>query len=177
MTKFENHLWYVGPELVPLSLFSSSMSSHMKLSTVCVKHMIQKYSGMSEVWKQTSHVIYPQQNSVTSILLVLTLTSSCHHIHSPHKWSTSVVFQQAQSIVCSLTVINDTAECSVALMSQFNQSITKNEAEMRTLLQVVADTEDGCRTPASRRKPLVFNHTEMWPASIWISDSADINLI
>ena len=30
MTKFENHLWYVGPELVPLSLFSSSLSTHMK---------------------------------------------------------------------------------------------------------------------------------------------------
>ena len=63
------------------------------LSTVCVKHMIQKYSGMSEVWKQTSHVIYPQQSWLTlltvhpylpSILLVLTMTSSCHEIHSPH---------------------------------------------------------------------------------------------
>jgi len=60
------------------------------------------------------------------------------------------VFQQAQSIVCSLTVISDAAERSIALMSQFNQSITKNEAEMQTLLQDVADTEDGCRTPASR---------------------------
>jgi len=51
------------------------------------------------------------------------------------------VFQHAQSMVCSLTVINDAAERSVALMSQFNQSITgtKNEAEMQTLLHVVAD--------------------------------------
>ena len=49
------------------------------------------------------------------------------------------MFQQAQLIVCSLTVISDAAELSMALMSQFNQSITKNEAEMQTLLQVVAD--------------------------------------
>jgi len=68
----------------------------------------------------------------------------------PHTWCTSAVFQQAQSIICSLTVISDAAEHSIALMSQFNLSITKNEAEMQTLLQVVADTEDGCRTPASR---------------------------
>jgi len=63
------------------------------LSTVCVKHMIKKYSGMSEVWKQTSHVIYPQHSWVTlltvhpylpSILLVLTMTSSCHEIHEVH---------------------------------------------------------------------------------------------
>jgi len=91
-------------------------------STVCVKLMIQKYSGMLEVWKQTSHMIYPQQSWVTlltahpylpSILLVLTITSCCHEIHNPHTWSTSAVFQQAQSIVCSLTVISDAAERSI----------------------------------------------------------------
>jgi len=41
------------------------------------------------------------------------------------------VFQQAQSIVCSLTVIIDAAERLIALMSQFNQSITKNEVVYR----------------------------------------------
>jgi len=118
------------------------------LSTVCVKHVIQKYSGMSEVWKQTSHMIYPQQSWVTlltvhpylpSILLVFTMTSSCHEIHSPHTYSTSALFQQAQSIVCSLIVISVAAELLIALMSQFNQSNVMNEAEMQTLLQVVAD--------------------------------------
>jgi len=49
------------------------------------------------------------------------------------------VFQQAQSIICSLIVISDAAELSIALMSQFNQSNIENEAEMQTLLQVVAD--------------------------------------
>ena len=41
MTKFENHLSYVGPELVPLSLFSSSLSTHMKCNIV--DHMHQTY--------------------------------------------------------------------------------------------------------------------------------------
>jgi len=59
----------------------------------------------------------------------------------PHTWSISAVFQQAQSTVCSLTVVSDAAERSIALMLQFNQSITKNEAEMQTLLQVVADLQ------------------------------------
>jgi len=162
MTKFENHLWYVGPELVSLCFPAVCQRIwNATLSTVCIKHMIRKYSGMSEVWKQTSHVIYPQQSWVTlltvhpympSILLVLTLTSSCQEIHSPHTWSTSAVFQQAQSIVCSLTVINDAAKRSVALMSQFNQSITKNEAEMQTLLQVAADHRR--RLPDTRKSTL-----------------------
>ena len=34
MTKFENHLSYVGPKLVPLSLFSSSLSMHIKCNIV-----------------------------------------------------------------------------------------------------------------------------------------------
>jgi len=74
-----------------------------------------------------------------SILLVFTMTSSCHEIHSPHTYSTSALFQQAQSIVCSLIVISVAAELLIALMSQFNQSNVMNEAEMQTLLQVVAD--------------------------------------
>jgi len=70
----------------------------------------------------------------------------------PHTWSTSAVFQQAQSTVCSLTVISDAAELSMALMSQFNQSITKNEAEMQTLLQVVANHRR--RLPVTRKSTL-----------------------
>ena len=49
------------------------------------------------------------------------------------------MFQQAQSIISSLTVISDADERSIAPMPHFNQSITKNEAQMQTLLQVVAD--------------------------------------
>jgi len=140
-------------------VYQQFVNAHeMQHTTVCVKHMIQKYSAMSEVWKQTSHVIYPQHSWVTlltvhpylpSVLLALTLTSSCHEIHSPHTWSTSAV---AQSIVCSLTVISDAAERSIALMSQFNQSITKNEVEMQTLLQVVADHRR--RLPDTRKLTL-----------------------
>jgi len=38
MTKFEKHLSYVGPKLVPLSLFSSSLSMHMKCNIVYRMH-------------------------------------------------------------------------------------------------------------------------------------------
>jgi len=62
------------------------------------------------------------------------------------------VFQQAQSIVCSLTVISDAAERSIALTSQFNQSNIKNEAEMQTLLQFVADHRR--RLPDTRKSTL-----------------------
>jgi len=147
------------------------------LSTVCVKHMIQKYSGMSEIWKQTSHMIYPQQSWVAcltahpylpSVLLVndfhLVIISTVH------------TYEVHQLCFCRLSqffvhwLISDAADRSITLMSQFNQSITTDEAEMQTLLQVFADTQDGCRTPAGRHwKPLVFKHTEIWPASIWIS--------
>jgi len=49
-------------------------------------------------------------------------------------------------------VVNDVAERSVALMSTFNQSITRTEAEMQKLIQIV---EDNRRIPDSRKSTLV----------------------
>jgi len=109
--------------------------------------MIQKYSGINIRGLKADK----SRDLPTAELSDLVNSSSVPALHSlgvdtdfilssdPHTRSTSAVFQQAQSIVCSLTVISDAAERSIALMSQFNQSITKNEAEMQTLLQVVAD--------------------------------------
>jgi len=138
---------------VPPSLFSNSSSMHMKCSIV---HRMRQTYDPEVQWN-----VRGLKADKSCELSDLVNSSSVPALHSlgvdtdfmlssyPHTWSISAVFQQAQSIVCSLTVISDAAERSIALMSQFNQSITKNEAEMQTLLQVVADTEDGCRSPAS----------------------------
>jgi len=149
MTKFENHFWYVGPKLVPLvPLFSSSLSTHMKCNIV--DHVRQTYDPEIQ-WNVRGLKSDKSRDLATAELSDLVNSSSVPALRSlgidtdfilsldPHTWSTSAVFQQAQSIVCSLTVINDAAERSIALMSQFNQSNIKNEAEMQTLHQVVAD--------------------------------------
>jgi len=168
-------------------VFQQFVNAHeMQHATICVKHMIQKYSGMSEVWKQTSHMIYSQQSWVTlltvhlylpSILLVLTLTSSCHQIH------THGVHQlcSAGSVNCLFTDCDQwyswTFNCPDVTVQPVNYKEWSRDADT-LVYRLLQTTEDGCRTPASRHwKPLVLNHTEIWPASIWISDSADISLI
>ena len=94
-----------------------------------------------------------------SIVAIRLDGSRCHSLgvdtdfilsSDPHTWSRPTSAVSVGSVNCSLTVISDAAERSIALVLHFNQSITRNEAEMRTLLQVVADRENGCRTPASR---------------------------
>ena len=161
MRKFENHLWYIGPELASLSLFSNSVSMHMKCNIV--DHMCQTYDPEVQ-WNVRTLKADKSRDLSTAQLSDLVNSSSVPALHSlgvdmdfilssdPHTWSTSAVFQQAQSIACSLTVVNDAAERSIALMSNFNQSITKNEAEMQTLLQVVADHRQ--RLPDTRKSTL-----------------------
>lgn len=52
-----------------------------------------------------------------------------------------------------MKVVNDVAERSVALMSTFNQSITRTEAEMQKLIQIIEDNRK-C-IPDSRKSTLV----------------------
>ena len=84
-------------------------------------------------------------------------------IRSTHMEYISCV--SAGSVNCSLIVINDAAERSVALVLHFNQSITKNEAEMQTLLHVVADHRG--RLPDTRKSTLKATSVQ----SYWNSTS------
>ena len=53
------------------------------------------------------------------------------------EWNMWSEYKKATKIINSLKVVNDAAERSVALMSTYNESRTKSEAEMQRLLQVV----------------------------------------
>ena len=58
---------------------------------------------------------------------------------NPAGWTDSPFYDKAKSVVDSIKVVNDSAERTVALMSSYNESITKNESEMQRLVQVVED--------------------------------------
>jgi len=58
---------------------------------------------------------------------------------NPAGWTGSPLFDKAKSVIDSIKVVNDSAERSVALMSAYNEYITKNEREMQRLVQVVED--------------------------------------
>jgi len=52
-----------------------------------------------------------------------------------------LLYFEKPKLICNafIKVVNDAAEHSIALMSYFNQSMTKTESEMQKLIQVVED--------------------------------------
>ena len=64
--------------------------------------------------------------------------SSKEWIHQPiNKWSDFDSFQEMKRFVANLLVCNDPAERGIKLISDYVNSLTKNENDRQQLLQVV----------------------------------------
>jgi hypothetical protein len=145
LKKLDHHLWYVGPELVPLALFSNKVSVEEKRHIVkCMQQCGQDFSvrgirleNCPDLQNKELHELITSASSRT--LQLLHLDTSFIMTNDPETWNDSPVYIQNKRIVDSLKVVNDIAERSIALMSDFNSSITKNESEMQRLIQVVED--------------------------------------
>ena len=57
----------------------------------------------------------------------------------PSQWECQAEYQRSQQLVRSVRVINDLAERGVALIQEFNSSLTRDEEQKQYLLQVVED--------------------------------------
>lgn len=57
----------------------------------------------------------------------------------PSDWNDNEDFLKGLAIVCSIRVVNDTAERGVKLIQEYNRKLTKNEEELQNLLQVVKE--------------------------------------
>jgi hypothetical protein len=55
----------------------------------------------------------------------------------PVQWEGMVEYKRARAKVNGLKVINDCAERAIALMTQYNDSLAKDEEKKRKILQVV----------------------------------------
>jgi len=142
--KLEHHLWYLGPELIPLCLFSQ------KVSTEAKQQMCEAMLQCGEDWSSHGIKLHDSKKLENKELHELVAASSTSALRclgvdvklltmNPAGWTDSPLFDKAKSVVDSIKVVNDSAERSVALMSSYNESITKNETEMQRLVQVVED--------------------------------------
>ncbi|ESO05645.1 hypothetical protein HELRODRAFT_171303 [Helobdella robusta] len=160
--KLKNHLWYLGTEMVWLSLFSNKVANAEK------QLIVEAMTAVDSDWSVRG-VKYPATElehvkskplhdlvSGTSRAALLSLgmdaailrETELEHVKSkPLHDLVSVA-----NVVKSLKVVNDTAERTVALMTNFNQSITKNETELQKLIQVVEDNRT--RIPDSSKRTL-----------------------
>ncbi|KAG0710388.1 hypothetical protein GWK47_022912 [Chionoecetes opilio] len=68
----------------------------------------------------------------------------------PDSWQMDEGFQRSSQIVRNLAVVNDHAERGVALIQEFNGSLTKDEEQLQFLLQVVADHRKAFPDPRKR---------------------------
>ena len=57
----------------------------------------------------------------------------------PSEWINDESYKMCQDIIKTVKVVNDLAERGVALIQEFNSSITRNEEQKQFLLQIVED--------------------------------------
>lgn len=161
LKKLQNHTWYLGSEMVPLSLFSSKVSDEEKMSIVeamilsgddwNVRGIKCPVAECDQLEKRQLHELVT--SSSTAALRSLGLDIAVLSGTDPQTWEEIAEFRETKAVVTSVKVVNDAAERSVALMSTFNQSITKTESEMQKLIQVVEDNRK--RVPDSRKSTLM----------------------
>ncbi|ESO00433.1 hypothetical protein HELRODRAFT_175856 [Helobdella robusta] len=145
--KLKNHLWYLGTEMVWLSLFSNKVANAEKQLIVesmtavdsdwSVRGVKYPATELEQVKSKPLHDLVSGTSRAT--LLSLGMDVAILRETEPDSWNDLPLFQKVANVVKSLKVVNDTAERTVALMTNFNQSITKNETELQKLIQVVED--------------------------------------
>src|ERR1051325_4142245 len=161
MKKLEHHTWYLGAEMLPLSLFSHNVSVEEKKliveAMVCcgenwssqdLKCSVSLFSNLAE--KQLHDLV---TSSSAAALRLFGISFADLSGQDPLTWDDIPSFRSARTVIESLKVVNDTAERSVALMNTFNQWITKTESEMQRLIQVVEDNRK--RIPDCRKINLI----------------------
>lgn len=140
-TAIKRHLWYLGEELVGLSLFSNNVPAETKVSMVQAlkKQTTQKQLKRLDAKTKDIH-LKSLEDFVTAKSLTLfnsmQLDTSFLEV-DPSEWKGLDSYKKSRDIVKGIKVVNDCAERGVALITQFNDKLTKNEEQKQYLLQVV----------------------------------------
>ncbi|KAG0698584.1 hypothetical protein GWK47_026013 [Chionoecetes opilio] len=157
LSKLSSHLWYVSEELVGLSFFDSDVSCETKNAMVTALRR-EEFDGEDTAPKR---VTLPKK-SVRDLHLEDFVSGRTLHFFRklhldeafldlpPDSWQMDEGFQRSSQIVRNLAVVNDHAERGVALIQEFNGSLTKDEEQLQFLLQVVADHRKAFPDPRKR---------------------------
>ena len=140
----DHHLWYLGQELIPLAMFSNSVSYETEsrmasflITTgqgeVDVERSV-KYTGKDDLSDKTldyfmgpaSHFFFRALHIDTSFFSV-----------DAEQWPEQKSYHDAKEIVQSLKVVNDSAKHCIALATDFNSSLTKREEEKQYLFHII----------------------------------------
>lgn len=136
------HLWYLNEHLVCLSFFSSDVMPKTKQSMIKALEKPAKSKASKRFDCKGIHIYTMElEDFVTErskeFFTVLNLDLNLMRQHAPDKWDELPQYRAAQATVSALKVVNDTAERGVKLVSDFSNSITKDEHQLQYLLQIV----------------------------------------
>ena len=140
--KPSSHLWYKSQGLVGLSLFDDRVFLTKRLMIAAMqKKGADKPPKRAEI-DLKDFQIFTLDQFVTSNSMNL---FHCLHLPSdflatdPDIWASQEGYISAKRHLSTLKVVNDTAERGVALIQEYNRTLTKDEDDLQFLLQVVSD--------------------------------------
>ncbi|XP_074112021.1 uncharacterized protein LOC141535796 [Cotesia typhae] len=141
------HLWYLSDELAILSLFDDTVSLEVKKNIVgavntrngtdskAKKFIIDKNDLNSLTQKSLSDFVSKKSLNLFKIF-DLPYDFLDKDIES---WPTNDSYIENKEYFNQLKVVNDSAERAVALVSEYNQCLTKNEEQFQYLLQIIKE--------------------------------------
>ena len=148
LSKFCNHLWYLGEELVSLAFFDPTIDVETKrrmVSNLKYKESLQenkrRYAGeiTQESLAQLSIEIFVSKHSLI-FFKKLRIDAQFDEVikYDPIEWLHLEVYNECFDCVKNLHVVNDAAERSVCLIKKFN-SKSKTESQIQAMCQVVKE--------------------------------------
>ena len=143
LKKLSGQLWYLSEELVTLSFFNRNLDTAEKRLMVKALEREAPEDPPKRITidaatiqnKELHHFI--TKNS-RNFFCILSLPDSFLQV-DPEEWMTNADYLAAEEIVHGLRVVNDTAERGVALIQEYNRSLTINEEQMQFALQVISE--------------------------------------
>ena len=142
-TAFGRHLWYLSELLVGFGFFDDNVSVEEKRLMVVA---LRDTEGSDEPPKRIPLFVSPETKglhdfvttSTRCFFKILGLSEEFLKI-DPSEWLLQESYLKDQIVATSVKVVNDLAERGVALIQEFNASLTRNEEQKQYLMQVVED--------------------------------------
>ena len=143
---FGRHLWYFSEILVGLSFFDDRIEMELKAQMVSNLKTPASDSALKRLENPPSplsstcliHCV-SQRTSVIFDVLCRNGQLKAHNflMKSPEEWLDDPDYNELKNAASLMKVVNDTAERGIALMQQYNSSLTKNEEQKQFLLRLV----------------------------------------
>lgn len=139
---FMRHLWYLNEINVGYAFFDDTINkTHLKKMVLNLKKKSKTNVWESKVQIEKKNIkklqIWDFVNEKTMHFFEILNVSTEFLLLDPSEWKALESYQIDLKRLQNVPVVNDLAERSVALISEFNNSITNDEEQKQFLMQVV----------------------------------------